>query len=214
MKISAFAVRSHIRNVVLCSLLTFGLAACGADDGSSSSGTASAASDPIPSLVAPSVGVIDRTGIPSVAGTTATAANATQGGGTTTQGVTNTTQGTTPVSSTTLMSSSTSVASNTNTSTNSSPPPKANNTSTGTATLDWMPPTQNTDGSVLTNLAGYTVYYGTSASNLTQSVKVTNPGLTAYTLSNLPSGTWYFAVTSYSSTGIESSRSGIVSTMI
>jgi hypothetical protein len=207
MKISAFAVRSHIRNVVLCSLLTFGLAACGADDGSSSSGTASAASDPIPSLVAPSVGVIDRTGIPSVAGTTATAANATQGAGTTTQG-------TTPVSSTTPMSSSTSVASNTKTSTNSSPPPKANNTSTGTATLDWMPPTQNTDGSVLTNLAGYTVYYGTSASNLTQSVKVTNPGLTAYTLSNLPSGTWYFAVTSYSSTGIESSRSGIVSTMI
>jgi hypothetical protein len=153
MKNSAFVVRSHIRNVVLCSLLTFGLAACGADAGSSSSGTASAASDPIPSLVAPSVGVIDRTGIPSVVGTTGTAANA-------------------------------------------------------------MPPTENTDGSVLTNLAGYTVYYGTSASNLTQSVKITNPGLTACTLSNLPSGTWYFAVTSYSSTGIESSRSGVVSTTI
>jgi hypothetical protein len=77
-----------------------------------------------------------------------------------------------------------------------------------------MPPTENTDGSVLTNLAGYTVYYGTSPGNLTQSVKVTNPGLTAYTMSNLPSGTWYFAVTSYSSAGIESSRSGIVSTTI
>jgi hypothetical protein len=189
---SAFVVRSHIRNVVLCSLLTFCLAACGADDGSSSSGTASAASDPIPSLVAPSVGVIDRT--------TGTAANATQGA--------------TPVSSTTPTSSSTTVASNDKTSTNSSPPPKPNNPSTGTATLDWMPPTQNTDGSVLTNLAGYTVYYGTSASSLTQSVKVTNPGLTAYTLSDLPSGTWYFAVTSNSSTGIESSRSGVVSTTI
>jgi hypothetical protein len=58
------------------------------------------------------------------------------------------------------------------------------------------------------------VYYGTSAGNLTQSVKITNPGLTAYTLSNLPTGTWYFAVTSYSSTGIESSRSGVVSTII
>jgi hypothetical protein len=197
---SAFVVHSHIRNVVLCSLFTFGLAACGADDGSSSSGTASAASDPIPSLVAPSVGVIDRMGIPSVAGTTGTAANATQGA--------------TPVSSTTPASSSTTVASNDKTSTNSSPPPKPNNPSTGTATLDWMPPTENTDGSVLTNLAGYTVYYGTSASNLTESVKVTNPGLTAYTLSNLPSGTWYFAVTSNSSTGIESSRSGVVSTTI
>ena len=178
---SAFVVRSHIRNIVLCSLLTFGLAACGADEGSSSSGTASAASDPIPSLVAPGVGVIDRsseTGIPSATGTTGTNVAA------------NTTQGTTPVSST------------------------SNNPSTGAATLDWMPPTENTDGSVLTNLAGYTVYYGTSAGNLTQSVKITNPGLTAYTLSNLPTGTWYFAVTSYSSTGIESSRSGVVSTTI
>jgi hypothetical protein len=77
-----------------------------------------------------------------------------------------------------------------------------------------MPPTENTDGSVLTNLAGYTVYYGTSPGSLTQSVKITNAGLTAYTMSNLPSGTWYFAVTSYSSTGVESSRSGIVSTTI
>ena len=206
MKNSAFVVRSHIRNVVLCSLLTFGLAACGAGEGSSSSGTASAASDPIPSLVAPSVGVIDRTsemGIPSAANTTGTSVVAA-----------NTTQAATPVSSTTPTSSSTTVASNNKTSTNSSPPPKSNNPSTGAATLDWMPPTENTDGTVLTNLAGYTVYYGTSASSLTQSVKVTNPGLPAYTLSDLPSGTWYFAVTSNSSTGIESSRSGVVSTTI
>jgi hypothetical protein len=77
-----------------------------------------------------------------------------------------------------------------------------------------MPPTENTDGSVLANLAGYTVYYGTSPSDLTQSVKITNPGLTAYTLSNIPSGTWYFAVTSYSSAGTESTRSGVVSTTI
>jgi hypothetical protein len=77
-----------------------------------------------------------------------------------------------------------------------------------------MPPTENTDGSVLNNLAGYTVYYGTSPSDLTQSVKITNPGLTAYTLSNLQSGTWYFTVTSYSSVGIESTRSGVVSTTI
>lgn len=77
-----------------------------------------------------------------------------------------------------------------------------------------MPPTENDDGSVLTNLAGYTVYYGTSPSNLSQSVKITNAGLSAYTLSSLSSGTWYFAVTSYSSTGVESTRSGIVSKTI
>jgi hypothetical protein len=58
------------------------------------------------------------------------------------------------------------------------------------------------------------VYYGTSPDRLTESVKISNPGLTAYTVSNLTSGTWYFAVTSYSSTGIESSRSGVIGTEI
>jgi hypothetical protein len=77
-----------------------------------------------------------------------------------------------------------------------------------------MPPTENSDGSVLTNLAGYTVYYGTSPDSLTQSVKVSNPGLSAYTVTNLPSGTWYFAVTSYSSAGVESTRTGTISTTI
>jgi hypothetical protein len=219
MKNSAFAARSHIRNIVLCSLLTFGLAACGAGEGSSS-GTASTVSDSIPSLVAPNVGMIDRgseADVPSVSDTAETNVAA------------NTTQSATPVSSTAPTSSSTTVtsiatpasatvpttvASNNNTSTNSSTPTNPTSSSTGTATLDWMPPTENSDGSVLTNLAGYTVYYGTSPSNLTQSVKITNPGLSAYTMTTLPSGTWYFAVTAYSSTGIESARSGVVSTTI
>jgi hypothetical protein len=58
------------------------------------------------------------------------------------------------------------------------------------------------------------VYYGTSPTDLTQSVKITNPGLTAYTLTSLSSGTWYFAVTSYSSAGVESARTSTVSTTI
>jgi hypothetical protein len=77
-----------------------------------------------------------------------------------------------------------------------------------------MPPTENSDGSALTNLAGYTVYYGTSPASLTQSVKISNPGLSAYTVTDLQSGTWYFAVTAYTSTGVESSRTGTVSTTI
>ncbi|MBV8803453.1 MAG: fibronectin type III domain-containing protein, partial [Sinobacteraceae bacterium] len=86
--------------------------------------------------------------------------------------------------------------------------------STGAATLDWTPPTENSDGSALTDLAGYTVYYGTSPNNLTQSVKLGNPGLTAYTMTNLPAGTWYFSVTAYSTTGAESARSGVISATI
>ena len=82
------------------------------------------------------------------------------------------------------------------------------------ATLDWTPPTENTDGSALTNLGGYNIFYGTSPTNLTQSVKVTNPGLTVYTVSNLASGTWYFAVASYTTSGVESARTGVVSTTL
>lgn len=84
----------------------------------------------------------------------------------------------------------------------------------GTATLDWVPPTQNSDGSSLTNLAGYYVYYGTSPENLTESVKVSNPGLSAFTVGNLTSGTWYFAVSAYTSSGVESARTNVISTTI
>jgi hypothetical protein len=83
--------------------------------------------------------------------------------------------------------------------------------SNGTVTVDWTPPTENTDGTVLSNLKGYRVHYGTTANNLTQSVEVANSGLTSYVVSNLSSGTWFFGVSAYSTTGVESSLSGVVS---
>jgi hypothetical protein len=86
--------------------------------------------------------------------------------------------------------------------------------STGNATLEWTPPTENTDGSVLSNLAGYRLHYGSSANSLTQTVQVSNPGLTTYVVENLSAGTWYFAVTSYTTSGVESSLSGVVSSSI
>lgn len=89
-----------------------------------------------------------------------------------------------------------------------------NQVSNGTATLDWIPPTQNTDGTTITNLAGYRVYYGTSASSLTKLVDLANPGLTAYMVSNLSSGTWYFAISAYTAGGVESGLSAVVSTTL
>lgn len=86
-----------------------------------------------------------------------------------------------------------------------------NQVSNGTATLQWTPPTENTDGTSLTNLAGYKVYYGTSASSMSHMVQLANPGLTGYTVGNLSSGTWYFAVSAYTSSGIESTLSSTVS---
>lgn len=86
--------------------------------------------------------------------------------------------------------------------------------STGTVTISWTPPTENTDGSTLTNLVGYHIYYGTSQSNLSQVVNITNPGLATYVLSSLSAATWYFAVSSINSSGGESARSSVVSHVV
>jgi Putative Ig domain len=85
---------------------------------------------------------------------------------------------------------------------------------TGSVSLSWSPPTTNTDGSTLTNLAGYRINYGTSASALGQSIQVSSPGMTRYQVDNLSPGVWYFGIKSYSSSGTESPMSGIVSRAI
>lgn len=82
---------------------------------------------------------------------------------------------------------------------------------TGSATVSWTPPTENTDGSALTNLAGYRIVYGRSSSTLTRTITINNPGLTSYVIDNLDSGTWYFAVKAFTTSGIESALSNVTS---
>ena len=84
-------------------------------------------------------------------------------------------------------------------------------TSNGSATLHWQAPTTNTNGSTITNLAGFQIIYGTSATALNGTVKIPNPQATSGTVSGLPSGTWYFAVESYNTDGSTSSPSLVVS---
>jgi hypothetical protein len=79
-----------------------------------------------------------------------------------------------------------------------------NQVSNGTAELTWTPVTSNTNGSVLTDLAGYHVHYGTSANAMNTVVALENPSLTTYLVTNLSSGTWYFGVTAYATDGTES----------
>jgi len=86
--------------------------------------------------------------------------------------------------------------------------------STSSASLSWSAPTQNEDGSPLTDLAGYRVHYGTSASNLSMRVDVGNPAMTSVVVQNLAQGTWYFAISAYTHQGAESSRSNVVSKVI
>lgn len=77
----------------------------------------------------------------------------------------------------------------------------------GSATLSWTPPTTNTDGSVLTDLTGYQIYYGTDPSLLTSSVALGNPGLTNYVVANLTPATYYFAIKAVNSAGVASDLS-------
>lgn len=85
---------------------------------------------------------------------------------------------------------------------------------TGRATLSWTAPTENTDGSTLSNLAGYRIRYGTSASALTQTIVIDNSSVTTYVVENLSPATWYFAVTAVNSQGAESSNSNVANKQI
>ena len=89
-----------------------------------------------------------------------------------------------------------------------------NATSIGGATLSWTPPTQNTDGSALTDLAGYRIYYGTSSSSLTKMIQVNGVGISSYVVENLSPSTYYFAVRAYTNGGAESTNSNLVSKVV
>jgi Putative Ig domain len=84
-----------------------------------------------------------------------------------------------------------------------------NEASSGAATLDWTPVTETTADTTLTGLAGYIVYYGTSADNLNQQVKLANPGQTTYMVTNLAPATWYFGVAAYTSAGVVGQMSNV-----
>ncbi|HEU4618757.1 MAG TPA: putative Ig domain-containing protein [Gammaproteobacteria bacterium] len=85
---------------------------------------------------------------------------------------------------------------------------------TGNATLSWTAPTQRTDGSALTNLAGFKVYWGNQPGSYPNSVTIDNPGITTYVVESLTAGTWYFAMTAFDSEGVESSFSNTASKTI
>jgi hypothetical protein len=89
-----------------------------------------------------------------------------------------------------------------------------NGTALGAATLSWNPPTENSDGSVLSNLAGYRIYYGRNANSFGQSAVLNNPGLTRYVVENLSPAKWYFTITSVNASGVESVRAATVSKII
>jgi hypothetical protein len=79
--------------------------------------------------------------------------------------------------------------------------------SSASALLSWNAPLENADGTLLTDLGGYRVYYGNSSA-YTYSVDAGKS--TRFEINNLTSGTWCFAVTAYNDSGAESNYSAEV----
>jgi hypothetical protein len=83
---------------------------------------------------------------------------------------------------------------------------------TTSVTVSWTSPTTRTDGTPLSNLAGFRIRYGTVPGRFSKAITVANPGLTTYVVAGLPPGTYYFVVTAFDTTGLESSFSAPVIT--
>ena len=85
---------------------------------------------------------------------------------------------------------------------------------TGTLMLAWDPPTDNTDGSSLSDLRGYKVYYGEKSGTYTSVLDIPNPSLTSYVVQNLAPGTYYFALADYNAQGVESALTREISAVV
>ena len=82
------------------------------------------------------------------------------------------------------------------------------------ATLSWLPPMENADGTVLTDLAGYRIRYGRDPAHPELSVDIDNPSINIYVVERLGAGTWYFEVVALNARGVESRPTAVASKRI
>ena len=82
-------------------------------------------------------------------------------------------------------------------------------TQTGSVTLGWTAPAERADGSPITmsEIAGYTVYYGTEMGSYPNVLNVDDGSATSATLTDLPVGTYYLVVSTRDNEGRESGYS-------
>ncbi|HJR71855.1 MAG TPA: hypothetical protein VKA43_17555 [Gammaproteobacteria bacterium] len=83
----------------------------------------------------------------------------------------------------------------------------------GSVLVTWEAPTENTDDSPLVDLAGFNIYYGADPEP-TATVAVVGTGITAYRISGLSPGLYYFSTTALNSQGIESERSDAAAMLV
>ena len=83
-----------------------------------------------------------------------------------------------------------------------------------TVTLAWDAPTTNEDGTPLTDLAGYNIYYGTQPGIYGPPVNVGNVTQTDISLGPVEDVTYHFVATAFDQNGNESGYSNEVTTNI
>jgi hypothetical protein len=76
-----------------------------------------------------------------------------------------------------------------------------------TVNLSWVAPTQNEDGSPLQDLAGFHIRYGQQSGKYTNTIDLKTAGIEEYTVTNLVPSKYYFVVSAYTSSGLESKNS-------
>jgi hypothetical protein len=84
----------------------------------------------------------------------------------------------------------------------------------GSVTLSWTPPTTNSDGTPLVDLAGYRIVYGQTSRQYSAVLDIPATSVTSAMIENLVPATWYFAVKAYTRTGVESDLSNEASKTI
>ncbi len=84
-------------------------------------------------------------------------------------------------------------------------------TGSASLTIAWNAPTQNADGSPLTDLDGYRIHYGTSPGDYSDTIELNSPGVTSYVIENLAPGSYFLAMTSVNADNLESDYSAEIS---
>ncbi len=79
----------------------------------------------------------------------------------------------------------------------------------GLLALNWQAPTENVDGTPLTDLASYRIYYGEGSRNYSETVNVADPAAVTHSFT-LISGSYYVAMTAIDIDGNESAFSNEV----
>jgi len=86
--------------------------------------------------------------------------------------------------------------------------------SSGSIRLGWDAPQVRADGSPLTDLAGYRIYYGTASGSYSQVISINGASTTSYTIENLPAGSYYLVLKAVDASSNESAATAELSKTI